>query len=165
MLLVSILVAIVILSFVPSTQGIFEKLTFGLVKRGLVPWLGLAAVFAWSERVAMTPTVRGALFGIITLGIAVALSWWAPRNPNVKGIIQNAFFGGRDIWSLPDYKMYVGVLWGAGLMLAIPLRQMDMLLNVVAILAMLVWFGRQAYKGNSDKKTPDSKTNGVPDSA
>lgn len=166
MLFVSVLVAIAILSFLPSGQRLIEKVTFGWVKAGIIPWIGIGAIFLWSYRVVPTPTLRGIIFGLLILSIAFVLSWWAPRNQNVKSLVKNMFFGGRDIWSLRDYKMYVGAIWGAGIVLALPLRGVDAILNAGALVAAIAYFGWQAYKGHTRNNLVKHEEGGsVPENA
>ena len=164
-IMISLLVALIVLSFLPAGQRFLEKVSFGLLRCGAIPWIGIGAVFIWTYKVFPSPGARGAVLGLVVTAIAATLSWWAPRNPNVKGIIQNMFFGGKDIWSLDNYKMYLGMIWGAGLVLLIPMRGLDTALNIGGLLVAIVWIVWQSYNGHKENaagQTPGSENTTVP---
>lgn len=164
MITVSVLVATALLCLLPTGQRFISWFTRGLLPYGAMPWVALGAVFIWTMRVNPNPTTRGYMFGALVLAIAAAFSWWAPRNERVKGFIKNTFFGGRDVWAHGDYKMYVGALWGAGIMLAIPVPGIDAILNWGAVIAAVGFFVWQAYKGHTEVLKKDAEEIGATDS-
>ncbi len=143
-----LLVLTAVLSYTEIGQRFIEKITGGLIKRAVVPWVGLLATFVWTLLVFPNPNIRGFVFGAYLVGIAATLNWWAPRNPHVRGIIQNAFLGGQDIWSQSNYKLYTGMLWGAAIALLIPWG--GTAVNFGGMFIAIGWIIWQSYKGHSE---------------
>lgn len=145
-----LLTAVAILSFVPFGQRLFERISFGWINAAATPWISFGAIFILTYKVFPSPNLRGYVFGTIIIGIAAALSWWAPHNPNVKGIVQNAVFGGRDIWAMSNFKFYSGWIWGAGVTLLIPWG--GSLINFGGLFAAITYLVWQSYKGHAENQ-------------
>ena len=155
-IIVTILVLTIVFSFLPFGQRLIEKITFGLLKAMALPWIGLGATFLWTFTIFPNPTMRGYIFGAFVTAIAAVLTFWAPRNENVKSMVKSMFFGGRDIWSQSNFNFYSGLLWGAGVALLLP--HGGPFLNFAGLFMAIVWIVWQSYKGHEEEKMAEDDT-------
>ncbi len=156
LLLDALLVVLSVLCFIKSGQTFLNKISRGLIKKPAMPWIGLIAIFLWSFVIVRVPILRGIIFGLFLIAIAATLSFWAVQNEKVKSFVQDKFFNGYDIWEDPDFKWYIGMLYGAGVVLVVPFGGVDALFNVVGFIGACAWLIKKSYQGHKNKAEDDS---------
>ena len=156
LLLDALLIVLSVLCFMKSGQTLLNKMSKGLIKKPAMPWIGLIAIFLWSFVIVRIPILRGIIFGLFLIAIAATLSFWAVQNEKVKSFVQGQFFNGYDIWKDPDFKWYIGMLYGAGVVLVVPLGGVDALFNIAGFIGACAWLIKKSYQGHKNKEKDDS---------
>ena len=152
LLLDALLVVLSVLCFMKSGQTFLNKISGGLVKKPAMPWIGLIAIFLWSFVIVRVPILRGVIFGLFLVAIAATLSFWSTRNKKVKDFVKSRFFNGYDIWKDPDFKWYIGMLYGAGVVLIVPFGGVDAIFNIIGFMGACAWLIKKSYQGHRNKE-------------